>query len=233
MPAPRDTRRPAGARSGRTSAPDLGAASRANTPAGSPRGTQRPSFPRRESESRLEKRVRASLSPGGWDRSPAPRPGALLGGLRGQADLREGAGRSRTQRPPRRAARCAPGSGLRAPGLSAAAVAETCSRLLLLRRLQPGVGERREAPVTWRRGEGRRGCAPAEGALSPGAGGPGPAPRAKFPGACCALCSRRAARVSAAVLGVIPLRFPPRVKETRNPRSRELSALPKVGQRAV
>lgn len=115
MPAPRDTRRPAGARSGRTSAPDLGAASRANTPARSPRGTQRPSFPQRESESRLEKRVRASLSPSGWDRSPAPRPREFLAGLRGQADLREGAARSRTQRPPRRAARCAAGSALRAP----------------------------------------------------------------------------------------------------------------------
>lgn len=116
MPAPRDTRRPAGARSGRTSAPDLGAASRANTPARSPRGTQRPSFPQRESESRLEKRVRASLSPSGWDRSPAARPGEFLAGLRGQADLREGAARSRTQRPPRRAARCAASSALRAPG---------------------------------------------------------------------------------------------------------------------
>lgn len=189
MPAPRDTRRPAGARSGRTSAPDLGAASRANTPARSPRGTQRPSFPQRESESRLEKRVRASLSPSGWDRSPAPRPGEFLAGLRGQADLREGAARSRTQRPPRRAARCAAGSALRAPrsgppapGLSAAAVAETCSRLLLLRRLQPGVGERRAAPVTWRREEGRRGCAPAEGALSPGAGGSRPRAPGKVPG---------------------------------------------------
>lgn len=230
---------------GRSSARGPRAAPQADASAPIPERDAAPKFSPAASASQEEDTVRSGRPnhPAAGTGAPTPAPG-IRRWPAGSSRLTKGsgaapnAGSPRLQRPLRREPRTA----LRAPGPSAAAAA-ACSCLLLrhfgdapdegvaLRR--PWVGELREAPVTWRRKEERRRCAPAEGA--PGTFPPGSqlrapdqvprrAPRTPLPQSRPGL-RRCAERHQGSA--------PSQVKQTRNPRCGELSDLPEVAQRAV
>ncbi|XP_046932363.1 uncharacterized protein LOC124509715 [Lynx rufus] len=125
------------------------------------------------------------------------------------------------------AASCAPGSqplcggggggSLPPPPLS------PTRRRALLGSCFPSAGERRSAVV----------ALPQRELPAPALRGPRSKLGTKLRGARSALRSGRAARLCAAALSVIQVRVPPRVKQTRNPRSGDPRDLPKVAQRAV
>lgn len=224
-PAPRDTRRPAGAGPGPDSALSPEATLRP-TPPPSPRGALRPSFLPQESERREEK-VWASRPHRTRDRSSAPatagQPHTSGPGVSrrpaGPSPLTKGRGaapnaRSPTmQKPPLRG----PQAALRPPSLSAAAAAASPSSSLATSAAHParellslgrGWVSAERAPVTWRGKEERRCRAPAGGAPGPALRDPGSALGANFPGARCALCSSPAA----AALSVSQVPFPARAR---------------------
>lgn len=219
---------------GRAARPGLSRGSRRGPPRptpppSSPGRPRRPRAARRESESR-EERVRASRPPCRWDRSPAPRhQGTALHPGPGRS-LLAGVAKSTYQRE-----RGSPERGVPAAAEATAAGAASCvqrpsplcggsgggllppprssptRRRALLGSCSPSAagGRAPRGPVTWSRKEERRRRAPAEGEPHPCAPGSQPSAWDKIPRR-----GRRAplwpyARLSAATLRVIQVRFPP------------------------